>query len=377
MKFILLLSIIFISIPSLVQAQCGSCNQAASGITWEGDVSSDWNDPNNWASNALPVANNDIIIDGNSYTNAPIISINSTFSPADIFIQNNATLTVQADLSINDDFFIRDASFLIIEGGSNANGDDINLCKGGTINMTGGFLDNTSGSGLMRICTTQPAAAAAVVGTKINISGGSIVSTDSEVSGGNPISSHINTTGAGSYSDNNGTLPVDLISFTGTYADSKTTLHWVTAAEVNNSHFEIQSSENKTDFETIGSLSGHGTTSEIHEYQFVITQAQPNRYYRLKQFDYDGKSEFFGPIAIGRTLLDHQFEVRKTANQTLEIEVANSPNTYSIYNLAGHVVFEQKGGQNTTISTRTLPVGIYVIKLQWADQIKTRKIQLN
>ena len=47
---------------------------------WEGDVDSDWNDPNNWAGNVGPVLGEDVVIDPANYTNAPVISINSIFT---------------------------------------------------------------------------------------------------------------------------------------------------------------------------------------------------------------------------------------------------------------------------------------------------------
>ena len=160
-------ALLFASI--IATAQCGSCNQGSSGAIWEGDVDSDWEDPNNWSGNALPTGGA-VTIDGDLYTNAPILTVNSSFSPTDVFIQDGASLTLQANLTLTDDFIIRNNSTLFIGGGSNATGDDINLCAGGTINMSGGTLDNTSGSGILRVCTSTPAGATG--NTEIIISGG-------------------------------------------------------------------------------------------------------------------------------------------------------------------------------------------------------------
>ena len=119
--------------------------------TWEGDVSSDWNNASNWSGNVLPSDGDDVVIDPSNYTNAPVMSANSVFEPRDVTISNNGTFTITAgDIIIQDDIFVDDATFTIsggtldvdeITGDNNAN---VNL-TGGTISMSND-LDANSGS---------------------------------------------------------------------------------------------------------------------------------------------------------------------------------------------------------------------------------------
>ncbi|MCP4461090.1 MAG: hypothetical protein GY816_24180 [Cytophagales bacterium] len=59
---------------------------SAATVNWIGDVSSGWNDPNNWAGNTLFANGDDVVIDPANYTNAPVIGSNSTNSPGDITV---------------------------------------------------------------------------------------------------------------------------------------------------------------------------------------------------------------------------------------------------------------------------------------------------
>ncbi|UXX80661.1 T9SS type A sorting domain-containing protein [Reichenbachiella carrageenanivorans] len=350
---------------------CSSCNQGSATKTWEGDVSANWNDAANWSGNTLPTTQSVTIDGGSIVTYHPVISTNSTFSPADVFIQNGATLTIQADITITDDFFIRNGATLFIEGGSSTTGDDINLCKGGTINMSGGNVDNTNSSGLMRVCETQPAAA---TGTpQIIVTGGTFSSNGSEAESGD-VEDYITVSSGGTYTEAGSSLPVDMISFTGVLHKKLISLRWVTGSEQNNSHFEIQRSEDQDYFETIGKVEGTGTTSNRQTYQFLDDSNQ-GEYYQLKQIDYDGKAKIYGPIRVSsEPLRNRSIHILKTGEGMLDISVTHAPKQCLMYNLTGHVVFDTPVSNHFTIDSRDFPKGIYVIKMHWDTDVITQKV---
>jgi hypothetical protein len=100
-----------------------------------------------------------------------------------------------------------------------------------------------------------------------------------------------------------GTLPVKLVSFSGKLMNNTTYLTWVTANEINNSHFEIERSVNGVNFENIGKVNGAGNSNKTIKYQFldknlIINNMQNVVYYRLKQIDFDGKFEYTHTIAV-------------------------------------------------------------------------------
>jgi len=57
----------------------------------------------------------------------------------------------------------------------------------------------------------------------------------------------------------NTALPVDLLSFTGTYNNQATQLNWETAAEVNLRHFEVERSTDGVNFTAIATVNAGGT----------------------------------------------------------------------------------------------------------------------
>ncbi len=95
-------------------------------------------------------------------------------------------------------------------------------------------------------------------------------------------------------------LPVELVYFKGKCINNKVELTWQTASELNNDFFEIQKACAAEPFVTAGIINGHGTTSSPHHYQFTDYNYLhcSEKFYRLKQVDIDGKTEFTAPIKI-------------------------------------------------------------------------------
>lgn len=89
-------------------------------------------------------------------------------------------------------------------------------------------------------------------------------------------------------------LPVELLFFNAKCESGKVRFEWATATELENDYFEIQKSSNGSDFETIAVIPGAGTSSTPINYSYTWSGTGGN-YFRLKQTDFDGKSEN-GPI---------------------------------------------------------------------------------
>ncbi|GAB4331309.1 MAG: hypothetical protein OHK0038_06090 [Flammeovirgaceae bacterium] len=103
----------------------------------------------------------------------------------------------------------------------------------------------------------------------------------------------------GNLLNGNNPLPVTLVSFTGKAVNKTVVLDWVTASEFNNAYFDVQRSEDGVTFETIGRVNGNGTTNIRHDYQFTDVEPMLGvNYYRLKQVDTNGVSEYSKVIAV-------------------------------------------------------------------------------
>ncbi len=121
-------------------------------------------------------------------------------------------------------------------------------------------------------------------------------------------------------------LPVELMSFSGVWTEAGVRLQWETGSEINNNGFEIQRSTDGTAFSALGFVPGAGTTPETRQYAFLDEEAAqiPGgvAYYRLRQLDYDGSSNFSDAISVvvpgnnGLELLGFQ-----TGSEGLEVTI--------------------------------------------------------
>mgnify|MGYP002862772508 CR=1 FL=1 len=101
-------------------------------------------------------------------------------------------------------------------------------------------------------------------------------------------------------SNSNNPLPVELISFTSKVMGNRVNLFWETATEIDNYGFRVERSErNSTGFKEIGFVEGAGTSNSPKFYGFTDNLVTSGKYfYRLKQLDNDGNSEFSPEIEV-------------------------------------------------------------------------------
>ncbi len=106
-----------------------------------------------------------------------------------------------------------------------------------------------------------------------------------------------NTNGGSNYTYES-ILPITLSSFISLPKTHAIQLRWSTSSEINNSHFEVERSANGADWDMLGKVNGHGTTSVPREYAFEDpTPLAGLNYYRLRQVDFDGTFAF-SPVVV-------------------------------------------------------------------------------
>ena len=94
-------------------------------------------------------------------------------------------------------------------------------------------------------------------------------------------------------------LPIELVSFDGKSTINTNTLQWATSSEYNSDYFDLQQSIDNINWNTINKIPSSGYSTEYREYiSFDQNPYDVVNYYRLVQYDMDGKFEIFGPIAI-------------------------------------------------------------------------------
>lgn len=164
-------------------------------------------------------------------------------------------------------------------------------------------------------------------------------------------------------------LPVELLSFTGKTANKKVDLAWKTATELNCLFFKIERSHDGKIFEEIGRVNGNGTTNSIQNYKFTDEDPENGKinYYRLREYDVNGKSNFSNMIAIEASgdmnTFINAFPIPAQDKVTLEFNGNDQSSTIYVYNAKGSLILKKEatGYEKTEISD--LQSGYYMAVL--------------
>jgi len=191
-------------------------------------------------------------------------------------------------------------------------------------------------------------------------------------------------------------LSVELQSFEAIAGDGLVSLRWSTASETNNDHFVLyKRTSGEENFSTVATITGSGTTSQQHNYEYV-DQAVVNGVtyeYRLADVDINGVEILHdmtvsatpaGTPTVPTTYALYQnypnpfnpittigFDIKETGKVTLKI-----------YNLLGREVVTlvnreiPAGSHSITWDASGLASGIYLYQLQAGDYRATKKLVL-
>jgi hypothetical protein len=187
----------------------------------------------------------------------------------------------------------------------------------------------------------------------------------------------------------NGIIPVELVSFSSSIINNTICLNWITATELNNSGFDVEKSTDNVNWNNIGFVKGNGTSTEVHNYNFADeTPFVGTSYYRLKQVDFDGTSEYSNTIevvygVVSDFALEQNYPnpFNPITNISYSIKDAGLVNI-KVFDLLGQQVAElvneekEAGYYSITFDASKLPSGIYLYTINSRSFIQTRKMLL-
>ncbi|MFK7950948.1 MAG: zinc-dependent metalloprotease [Saprospiraceae bacterium] len=173
-------------------------------------------------------------------------------------------------------------------------------------------------------------------------------------------------------------VPVELIDFRAEKAENTSALQWATATEINNKGFQVERSQDGRNFETIGFVEGHGTTVQMHYYDFVDnTPFDGTNYYRLKQIDTDGRFEYSKvKIVVFENSLEKTVALYPNPTQgILNLQTLQTGKVF-VYNTLGQMVQSiNVNNEITTIDLTNLPNGQYFVSfISNSGERMTKKI---
>jgi hypothetical protein len=94
-------------------------------------------------------------------------------------------------------------------------------------------------------------------------------------------------------------LPIGLKSFTGVCDEKNVLLNWSTASESDNNYFTVERSSQQKNWQNIKTVDGAGNSSLEHNYTFTDPlPIEAISYYRLKQTDFDGNTNYGNIIQV-------------------------------------------------------------------------------
>ena len=167
-------------------------------------------------------------------------------------------------------------------------------------------------------------------------------------------------------------MPVDFASILVKTTRTGNELAFSTATETNNSHFDIERSTNSRQWESLGRISGAGTTQERQSYIFndKLPVAGTN-YYRVKQVDYDGTFSYSDIVSAQWTEKPQLSIYPNPASKFLFIQgISENENTIQVevFSINGQLLMSEDWNQQA-IHIAFLPKGSYTIRLRSRQEI--------
>ncbi|GEM_PF-377218 len=181
-------------------------------------------------------------------------------------------------------------------------------------------------------------------------------------------------------------LPLKFISFTAQRKENYTDLRWVTADETNTERFEIERSENGTNFSTIFSMPAINRPA-IQEYTYKdFRLVNGIAFYRIRCVDIDGKYKYSKVAAVYESsYLNKNIMAMNPVRDEIIIRTRSdepAPVSYTLLTEAGQVMLkgklQLKAGTDNTIRLPFRPVhGIYFLRLHTAGKEYVQKLLIN
>jgi hypothetical protein len=150
----------------------------------------------------------------------------------------------------------------------------------------------------------------------------------------------------------NATLPVEITSFTATAQTGGFVLDWETAAASGITGYEVQSSTDQAQFETVGFVP---STDAQNAYSWVDRSAVASQYYRIAGVDLDG-NRFFSKVLLAKRGTDFEIGNCWYANASVCIPVIDGTvERIELLDLQGRLLHQVTSTENNS-GLITIPV---------------------
>jgi len=180
-------------------------------------------------------------------------------------------------------------------------------------------------------------------------------------------------------------LPINLFSINGHNENNVNIVNWVTSSEINNSHFDIERSEDGIEFTKIGETKSGGNTTVNTNYSF--TDKAPltgTNFYRLKQWDFNGEFQYSKIISIDNKSKKQGLTIYPNpakGNITVQSSITKIYNrTVETIDMIGRRVTSVTlpANKNTIhINTQNFVNGVYFVRVNDGNEMIVQKLVIN
>lgn len=190
---------------------------------------------------------------------------------------------------------------------------------------------------------------------------------------------------AGTTNSGTSPLPVTLGNFEATRQDETSVLiRWETLSEHDNAGFEIQRSENGTDYEILGFTDAIGNSHVKQSYQFTDAQNTRSAYYRLKQIDMNGEFKY-SPVKFVQgndlqklSIYPNPFSTDLTISFGTK-QVTKLPVYMEVFNTRGKLLLRSQGNiskvqQTLRQEAGKLNTGTYIMRIIVGNKVYIKRM---
>ncbi len=180
--------------------------------------------------------------------------------------------------------------------------------------------------------------------------------------------------------DENRSLPITLISFSGRFVNEGVGLEWVTASQENFDRFVIERSVDGIDFKEITEVPGEAYSLVTLTYDYLDQEVKTGKYYyRLKNVDRDETFDYSEIVVVSRTvpfsisLYPNPVRISEPVNLSAMSEQGSSIQ-FQLVSPLGIITREwETFSPESSISTSELSAGLYLLRASNGKSITTTK----
>ncbi len=177
-------------------------------------------------------------------------------------------------------------------------------------------------------------------------------------------------------------LPLHLTTFTATYQNKQSVLHWLSTNETNTTTFTIERRCNGSSFSQVGEVTAKGSGNNNYGFTDAYTGEDGILYYRLKMIDKDGSFSYSKVVNIN---FGNSKSFSIVPNPAKDFATINFNKTVvkakiEVYDITGKQVITQLlSGSTSTykLNTQFLKSGLYVIKVNTTTGNYNEKLLIN